>query len=403
MLPTLNQSPVTVTGSVSDASAVTVDVNGVTATVTGGTYRANVPPVLGANTLTAVAADKTGNQGSHSIRVTFQQAVGVRMNKSSGDGQAGLVAQPLPQALVVLVTDDLGNPVAGRPVTFDVTRNNGMLDANGSGVFRRTQQIVTDGGGKASVLLRLGDSAGEGNNRGLASATGVAGQVEFCASGLPAPADRIVTADGDNQRGTTGNPLANPLEAFVVDKDGNPVANVDVTFSIVRGGGNQDVTLTMPGVAGLALTVFANSTTFHNESKTGLVSISQIHLDQVPMPPPNGIIFTPPAWPVQPPGTNFDPPARITIPNNGLAPVTLIDIYQLNHLLNEFVNIGKGTVSEDGLTVTSDPGFWITVAGWGGGGPPPPPTGDGENDPCADSAKKPEIELTIVRLIKSYS
>jgi hypothetical protein len=236
------QDKIAVTGSVNDivngATNATVFVNGVEATVSNGAFMLmDLPLVRGPNTLTAVATDRVGNQGSHSITVTFQQAVGVRMNKMSGDGQAVLVSQQAPQPLVVVVTDDLGNPVAGRQVEFEVTRNNGVLDANGNGVFNRTQRVITDGSGKASVFLRLGDSAGEGNNRVLASAVGVLGQVEFCASGLPASADRIVTVDGDNQRGTTGNPLPNPLEAFVVDKDGNPVSNVDVTFSVVQGGG----------------------------------------------------------------------------------------------------------------------------------------------------------------------
>jgi len=92
------------------------------------------------------------------------------------------------------------------------------------------------------------------------------------------------------------------------------------------------------------------------------------------MPPPGGIIFMPPAWTIQQAGVKFDPPAPITIPNNGLPPGRVIDIFQFDHTLNQFINVGKGTVSEDGSVITSDPGFGITAAGWGGGGPPPPPT-----------------------------
>ncbi len=104
------------------------------------------------------------------------------------------------------------------------------------------------------------------------------------------------------------------------------------------------------------------------------------------MPPPNGIIFMAPAWTVQTAGTRFNPPARITIPNNGLAPGRVIDIFQFDHDLNQFISVGKGTVSEDGSVVTSDPGFGITAAGWGGGGPPPPPrtcaSSCDDGDPC---------------------
>lgn len=93
------------------------------------------------------------------------------------------------------------------------------------------------------------------------------------------------------------------------------------------------------------------------------------------MPPPSGTIFMPPAWTVQPPGVTFDPPAAITIPNDGLPPGRVIDIFQFDHDLNRFVNVGPGTVDEDGLLIVSEPGFGITKAGWGGcGQPQPPPT-----------------------------
>jgi len=120
-------------------------------------------------------------------------------------------------------------------------------------------------------------------------------------------------------------------------------------------GGNADVTVKMPGVAGCQVT------------------ISQVQLDKVPMPPPSGTLFMPPAWTIQPAGTLFDPPAKISIPNDGLPPGRVIDIFQFDHTLNEFINIGKGTVSDDGLVIISDPGFGITRAGWGGCGQPQPP------------------------------
>ena len=147
-------------------------------------------------------------------------------------------------------------------------------------------------------------------------------------------------------------------------------------------GGSQDVTLQMPGVAGLELTVLANSAIFPDGSTTGQLTISQVHLDKVPMPPPRGNIFMGPAWTVQPAGVLFDPPARISIPNNGLPPGRVIDIFQFDHTLNQFNNVGKGTVSEDGFVIVSDPGFGITRSGWGGCGTPPLPTFCGCN--CND-------------------
>jgi hypothetical protein len=63
----------------------------------------------------------------------------------------------------------------------------------------------------------------------------------------------------------------------------------------------------------------------------------------------------------------------------------VIDIFQFDHALNEFINVGKGTVSEDGSVIASDPGFGIVRSGWGGCGlPPPPPTC---TDACGECKK----------------
>lgn len=536
---------VPVTGLVNDVvtgnTKAVVRVNGIEATVGDGTFMVpEVPLVRGPNTIEVVATDSVGNVGRHSITVTYEQPVGARLSILSGNGQAAVVNQPLPQALVAVIKDDLGNPVAGRIVRFEVTRNSGTLKTVPADTPAQIVQIPTDGSGRASVNLMLGNTAGEGNNRVTASAVGVTGAIEFCASSLAMQAQKILMTMGDNQRGVVGHPLATPLEALVVDQTGNPINGVDVTFAVTKGsgnldgqstkvvktvvdgtaravftlgadpginnnvvnatfeglagaaatfvasgltpgipadtkfsgvvldnghtpipgvvvkidgttvsdttdaegqfllenvpvghihllidpansprpetfpplafetvtiagqtnilgqpillpaldtagskivGGNQDVVLKMKGVAGLELTVFKNSVTCppgtpdrSADGKQCRISINQVHLDKVPMPPPNGLIFTPPAWSVQPHGVAFDPPARISMPNNGLPPGQIIDIFQFDHTLNEFINVGKGTVSKDAAVIVSDSGFGITRAGWGGGGPPPPPT-----------------------------
>ena len=509
-------------------------VNGVSAEVGDGTFLVtNLPLVRGPNAIEAVATDTVGNVGRHAVTVTFQPPVGLRVTEASGNGQSAVVKETLPQPLVAQVTDDFGNPVAGRIVRLEVTRNSGTIQAAEGDAPNRVIQIPTDGSGRAAVLFSLGDTAGMGNNRVRATALGVAGEVEFCASGQGAGPEQILAVTGDNQRGVVNHPLATPLEALVVDADGNPVNDLAVTFSVLRGGGTldgaptvvqmtgtegvaravltlgpdpgvgrhlvsatfdgftgrlaaftatgvvpgnpastafsaavldnsqtpipgaavtipdttvsgltdedgqflltnvpvgrihlridptgsprpetftplefetvtvagrvntlgqpilipaldtasskivggtEDVTLEMTGVAGLTRTVFANSVTFPDGSPTGALTISQVHLDKVPMAPPGGSIFMSPAWTIQPAGVTFDPPARITIPNNGLPPGRVIDLFQFDHDLNMFIGVGTGTVSADGSLIVSDPGFGITAAGWGGGRPTPPAT-----------------------------
>lgn len=68
----LTSSSVTVSGTASDDTALaSVTVNGVAATLGSGSFSAGVPLVAGANTLTAIATDSSGNTASTSIQVTY--------------------------------------------------------------------------------------------------------------------------------------------------------------------------------------------------------------------------------------------------------------------------------------------------------------------------------------------
>ncbi|MGH7340131.1 MAG: carboxypeptidase regulatory-like domain-containing protein, partial [Candidatus Rokuibacteriota bacterium] len=544
-------SHIAVTGLVNDivpgGVQPLVAVNGVEAGVGGGAFLLEeLELVPGPNEIEAVATDGVGNVGRHAITVHFQPPVGPRIVLVSGNGQSALVRSALPQPLVAAVVDEVGNPLAGYVVRFQVTRNNALLRVGPADEPARVVQVATDGSGRAAAFLTLGDTSGIGIHRVAATAVGVAGEVEFCASGFPEPPDKILMTAGDNQRGVIGHPLPMPLEALVVDINGNPIAGVEVTFTVTVGqghldgpssvtkstgldglvravftlgtdpginnnlviagyegltglpaafassgltagdpaetrmsgvvldnahatipgarvfiehtpletltdaegqftlagvpvghihliidprasprsevfprlafeavtvagqdndlgqpilipaldlsearivGGPEDVTIKMPGVDGLELTVFANSATFPGGARTGVVSITQVHLDKVPMPPPSGTFFMPPAWTVQPAGVHFDPPARISIPNDGMPAGRMIDIYQFDHELNQFINVGKGATTEDGSRIVSDPGFGITAAGWGGCGQPPPPQ-DCKARPCRDPNPK---------------
>ncbi len=543
---------VTVTGIVNDivdgGVVPTVAVNGQTVPVVNDTFVAvDLQLARGPNTIEAKVTDGAGNEGTHSITVNFQQPAGPRIRFSSGNGQTATVGQQLTNPLTVLIGDELGNPIAGRLVRFEVTRNNGTLTGTGVTESPRIVSVPTNGSGLASVQFTLGTTAGGGNNRVKATSLGVAGEVEFCATGLPGPPSQIIANMGMNQRGGIGLPAPMPFEILVVDTNGNPVSGVDVTFQVIQGGGNinnldswlqptdangvarsaftlgfepginnnvvtadfsgltglpatftvtglepgdpanttftgvvldnaqtpipgavisveggtpstttdaegqfeltgvpvgpillhidpsgssrpetfpplefetftvagnenilgqpilippidtaseklvggaTDVILEMAEVPGVQLKVFANSATFPDGSSTGTLSISQVHLNKVPMPPPDGVIPSV-AWTLQPAGVHFDPPAQLTLPNSdGLLPGSIIEIYQFDHDIFEFVSVGRATVSEDGLTMTTDPGFGVSRTGWGA--PSPPPTsatcsgGCNDNNRCTD-------------------
>jgi hypothetical protein len=140
-------------------------------------------------------------------------------------------------------------------------------------------------------------------------------------------------------------------------------------------GGNTDVILTIPGLAGFSMKVKANSVTFPDGSKTGLLIVSPVTADKLPMSPPGGAArFGVPAWTIQPAGTRFDPPIEVTLPNyQGRLPGDTLPIVQWDHDLGQYVGMGIATVSEDGAVMVCDSGGGVTKAGWGGGPPPDPP------------------------------
>ncbi len=220
-------------GTVSDTE-VTVTVNGVPASVNHRSFLApGVPLAAGANTIVATAVDRAGNRATAQVQVTQRPAAGApSIQALSGDLQTAPVLAPLPQPLVVQVSDAAGQPLAGRQVLFQVVEGNGSLGGGG-----RSQVATSDAQGTAAATLTLGNRAGLGVNAVRASAVGIAGEVVFSAISTPTAAATIDVASGDNQRGGIGTDLPLPLIAAVTDGHQNPLPGVAVTFKAVLGGG----------------------------------------------------------------------------------------------------------------------------------------------------------------------
>lgn len=140
-------------------------------------------------------------------------------------------------------------------------------------------------------------------------------------------------------------------------------------------GGDEDVSLAIPGMDGFEMIVKAHSVTFPDGTHSGPMVVSRVNGDRLPMAPPGGFgTFGAVAWTLQPSGTRFDPPVEVRLPNAaGLARGASLPIVQWDHDLRVFLPMGRGTVSEDGARIQTDPGTGITKAGWGGGPPPAPP------------------------------
>ena len=169
----------------------------------------------------------------------------------------------------------------------------------------------------------------------------------------------------------------------------------------------HDVELTVEGMEGLRMLVRAGSMRLPNGQPAPdgtIISLNQVHHDDVPMPMPDGA--APPfAWTLQPGGSHFDPPVSIIYPNmSGLMPGAIAYFLSFNHGTGRFEIVAPGSVTADGLSVLTDPGTGISIAGWGCNCPPysvtascrdcPPSAtsalvaGPAECDPCRENAEQ---------------
>ena len=159
-------------------------------------------------------------------------------------------------------------------------------------------------------------------------------------------------------------------------------------------GGNEDVSLTIPGRDGFEMVVKANSVTFPDGTRIGPLVVSPVADDRLPMSPPGGgSSFMPgAAATLQPSGTRFDPPIEVRLPNtSGYAPGERVVIYHWDHDIGQYVAMGQATVTDDGAQLITDPGSGITKAGWHGPPVPPrcPDSGvDGKCPDCQSSATR---------------
>jgi YD repeat-containing protein len=189
-----------------------------------------------------------------------------------------------------------------------------------------------------------------------------------------------------------------PLVADGTLMEVSPTADTVVTFP-------EAVVAEHPELAGVTLTVPANSLYSENGTRGGRVGIAPVPPDRLPEPLPEGL-GAPLVITVQTDGpANFDQPVPVCFPNlpdpqtgEALPPGAKTGLWSFNHDLGRWEVVGPMTISPDGRFACSDPGYGIRQPGWhfpnpgtsgegGGDGPetgdPPPPTGKNQSPPGA--------------------
>ncbi|MEA2723529.1 MAG: hypothetical protein QOH59_1300 [Gemmatimonadales bacterium] len=150
-----------------------------------------------------------------------------------GNNQTAPAGQALPNPLVVVVTDDNGDPMAGVSVSWS---------AQGGGTVSASA-ITTGSDGHAAVTRVLGPTAGaQGTTASVAGFTGSPVSFVSTATGDGGGAGTIEISTNPPVSALTGevfDPLAQP-EVIVKDGSGNPVDAVEVTATLASGSGTLE-------------------------------------------------------------------------------------------------------------------------------------------------------------------
>lgn len=209
---------VSVIGTVSDPLAA-VRVNGVVASVSGSTWRAdNIPLAQGRTVVTASATNAAGHTASSTVYV-YRDSIPPRVAVySPADGAT--IYQP----------------------SIDVT---GMVDDIVVGTINAGQARITVNGRQAEVANRAFLATGVPLTPGLntitiiatdqgSNSTTVTTRVTYDATQRA----KIVPVSGDGQRGAIGSTLPQPLVVKLADAAGAPVADRAVTFQVTENNGS---------------------------------------------------------------------------------------------------------------------------------------------------------------------
>lgn len=179
--------------------------------------------------------------------------------KQTGESQPPVfVGRQEPLTVEVLDTDK--NPAEGVEVTF----NRVSEDANIA--EPQTQRALSNSSGLATAYFT---STEPGTFLVEATAGGLPPVLFTLTASLPPT--RLVKVSGHNQKGLPGKPLKEAFVVEVIDKNGDPVSGVSVTFAVIAGGGMLSATSTMTDSEGRTETLLTTGNTWEINKIQGIV------------------------------------------------------------------------------------------------------------------------------------
>ena len=146
----------------------------------------------------------------------------------SGNSQTGTVGQTLGQPLVVRVTDREDRPVEGNEVVFIAPPGAGLAP---------NDTVLTDPEGKATVQYTLATVSGEQviEARAKPAASTAPLATSFSQIAESEAATDLLMAGGDGQTAEVRTALPDSLAVKAVDRFGNGVAGIEVTWEAAEG------------------------------------------------------------------------------------------------------------------------------------------------------------------------
>ncbi|NUN13804.1 MAG: hypothetical protein HUU55_09215 [Myxococcales bacterium] len=347
-------------GTTVDSDDITVTVNGLAAMVSNRAWALpKLPLQPGDNEIRAVATDAGGNTSETIVHVMVVTEAGQFLKIVSGNPQSAPHGTMVPDPLVVVVQDQKGDAVPNVPVTFEVTRGEGLLSTGGEP--ERTVTVISDDDGLVNATYIVGDRAGAGNHRVTVTSPGFIGFVEFCFEALATEPEKISADMGNGQIGEVGQPLPMPFVVLVMDSAGNPVENALVTYEVQEGDGTLDGTTSLTvqtnpdGMAAVTLTLGPNEgKTFVSASFPGLLTEPVMFIATAKIlgnenaTTISGVVLT----------NQDDPMPNVTVGLKGTSFTAVTDDQGLFTILN--APVGTQHLFVNGTTTTL-PGVWPSL------------------------------------------
>ncbi len=159
----------------------------------------------------------------------------------SGNNQDNIASKTLPDSIVVVAKDQLGNIMIGETITFA---------PSGDGSVGSTS-VVTGSNGQASTTWTLPSS---GTSATVDVGHSATSYQTFNATISTPVLTTIAIISGDGQSAAKGASLTNPIVFETRDQFANPLASVNVDFALTATGGSNDGDLDSKGTSGQVTT-----------------------------------------------------------------------------------------------------------------------------------------------------